>query len=345
MTTSHAAATAAGTVPAARTAPDARPAAACPAGRSRWAPRPASTWAWRARTSRSPPPSPTASPCACSMRQAPKPRSRCRTTTPMSGMPSCRESARASPTGTGSTAPGTRPRGLRCNPAKLLLDPYAKAVSGTVSFGPEVLGQDAADPGKRSTLDSAGHMPRSLVVDPAFGWQDDERPWHRYADTVLYEVHVKGFTMRHPDIPPPLRGTYAGLGHEAAIAHLLDLGVTTVELLPGAPERAGVVPGRAGADELLGLQHDRLLRAAQRLLRRRPGRPARRAGRRVQGDGGRAAPGRPGSDPRRGVQPHRRSRAGRPRRCASAASTTWPTTGSSPATPACTTTPPAAATR
>ena len=123
-------------------------------------------------------------------------------------------------------------QGLRCNPAKLLLDPYAKAVSGTVSFGPQVLGQDAADPGKPSTLDSAANTPRSLVVDPAFGWQDDKRPWYRYADTIVYEVHVKGFTMRHPDIPPPLRGTYAGLGHEAAIAYLLDLGVTTVELLP-----------------------------------------------------------------------------------------------------------------
>ena len=109
-------------------------------------------------------------------------------------------------------------RGLRCNPAKLLLDPYARAVSGTVSFGPEVLGQDATDPGKASSLDSSAHVPRSLVTDPQFGWQDDNRPWHRYADTVLYEIHVKGFTMRHPDIPPQLRGTYAGLGHEAAIA-------------------------------------------------------------------------------------------------------------------------------
>ena len=123
-------------------------------------------------------------------------------------------------------------RGLRCNPAKLLLDPYAKAVSGTVSFGPEVLGQDVTDPAEPSSLDSAGHVPRSLVTDPDFGWQDDKRPWHRYADTVLYEIHVKGFTMRHPDIPPLLRGTYAGLGHEAAIAHLTGLGVTTVELLP-----------------------------------------------------------------------------------------------------------------
>ena len=123
-------------------------------------------------------------------------------------------------------------RGLRCSPAKLLLDPYAKAVSGSVTFGPEVLGQDETDPAKPSMLDSAGHVPRSLVTDPQFGWQDDQRPWYGYADTVLYEIHVKGFTMRHPDIPPELWGTYAGLAHEAAIAHLLDLGVTTVELLP-----------------------------------------------------------------------------------------------------------------
>ena len=123
-------------------------------------------------------------------------------------------------------------RGLRCNPAKLLLDPYAKAVSGAVSFGPEVLGQDATDPAKPSSLDSAGHVPRSLVIDPEFSWQDGHRPWYRYSDTVLYEIHVKGFTMRHPDIPPALQGTYAGLAHEAAIAHLTGLGVTTVELLP-----------------------------------------------------------------------------------------------------------------
>jgi isoamylase len=123
-------------------------------------------------------------------------------------------------------------RGLRCNPAKLLLDPYAKAISGTVTFGPEVLGQDQADPARPSTLDSAGHVPRTLVVDTAFGWQDRDRPRYSYSDTVLYEVHVKGFTMRHPDIPPELRGTYAGLAHEAAIAHLTGLGVTTVELLP-----------------------------------------------------------------------------------------------------------------
>ena len=123
-------------------------------------------------------------------------------------------------------------QGQRCNPAKLLLDPYARAVRGGVSFGPEVLGHDPADPDAPSTLDSSAHVPRSLVVDSSFTWQDEDRPRYRYADTVMYEVHVKGFTMRHPDIPPELRGTYSGLAHEAAIAHLRDLGVTTVELLP-----------------------------------------------------------------------------------------------------------------
>src|SRR5499427_2630346 len=97
-------------------------------------------------------------------------------------------------------------QGLRCNPAKLLLDPYAKAISGTVTFGPEVLGQDETDPAKPSTLDSSAHVPRSLIVDPEFRWEDDDRPWYRYSDMVLYETHVKGFTMHHPDIPPPLRG-------------------------------------------------------------------------------------------------------------------------------------------
>jgi isoamylase len=130
------------------------------------------------------------------------------------------------------SGPWNPAQGLRCNPAKLLLDPYARAISGTVSFGPEVLGQDPADPDAPSTLDSAPHVPRSLVVDTAFKWHDDQRPRYRYSDTVLYEVHVKGFTMRHPGIPENLRGTYAGLGHKAAIDHLVKLGVTSVELLP-----------------------------------------------------------------------------------------------------------------
>ncbi|MFL6220809.1 MAG: glycogen debranching protein GlgX [Actinomycetes bacterium] len=131
-----------------------------------------------------------------------------------------------------ATGPWDPGRGLRCNPAKLLLDPYARATAGPVRFGPEVLGHDAADPDRASQLDSAGHVPRSLVVDPAFDWPGGVRPRHRYADTVVYEVHVKGFTMAHPGVPAALRGTYAGLGHDTAVAHLVGLGVTAVELLP-----------------------------------------------------------------------------------------------------------------
>jgi isoamylase len=122
--------------------------------------------------------------------------------------------------------------GLRCNPAKLLLDPYAHAVSGEVSFGPEVLDYSPDIPDAPSALDSAGHVPRSLVGDSTFRWTDGGPLRRRYSDTVIYEVHVKGFTMRHPDVPPRLRGTYAGLAHPAAVAYLVDLGVNTVELLP-----------------------------------------------------------------------------------------------------------------
>ncbi|MCW2936252.1 MAG: glycogen debranching protein [Actinomycetia bacterium] len=122
--------------------------------------------------------------------------------------------------------------GLRCNPRKLLLDPYARAFRGEVRYGPEVLGHDVDDPDKPSRLDSAGFVPLSLVVGSGYDWSGDAHPHHPYADTVLYEVHVKGFTARHPDIPPTLRGTYAGMAHEAATTYLSDLGVTSVELLP-----------------------------------------------------------------------------------------------------------------
>jgi isoamylase len=132
-----------------------------------------------------------------------------------------------------ATGPYDPARGVRCHPARLLLDPYARAVSGTVTFGPEVLGYSGSDQEVPNEADSAPCVPRSVVVaDELFGWRDGARRGYTYADTIIYEMHVKGFTMRHPGVPPELRGTYAGLGHPAAIAHLLDLGVTTVELLP-----------------------------------------------------------------------------------------------------------------
>ncbi|MGA5819674.1 glycogen debranching protein GlgX [Kitasatospora sp. NPDC094028] len=128
--------------------------------------------------------------------------------------------------------------GARWNPAKLLLDPYARAVDGhytahdavcaAVRNWPEA---DVADT-VRDNRDSAAHVPRSVVVADDDDWSDDHRPKTPWSETVLYELHVRGFTMRHPDVPPALRGTYAGLAHPAALAHLTRLGVTAVELLP-----------------------------------------------------------------------------------------------------------------
>ena len=124
-------------------------------------------------------------------------------------------------------------RGLRCNPAKLLIDPYARALAGTVRYSPALVGHQAGNPGQPDQADSAPFVPRSLVVDTAaYDWEGDQRLNRGYADSVLYEIHAKGFTARHPDIPPEIRGTYAGLGHPAATEYLRDLGVTAVELLP-----------------------------------------------------------------------------------------------------------------
>ncbi len=122
--------------------------------------------------------------------------------------------------------------GLRCNPTKLLLDPYAKAVDGEVEWHPAVYGHDLQNPDRPDDRDSAPYMPRSVVVSPFYDWGNDRPPHTPMADSVIYEAHVKGITMTHPDIPEDLRGTYAGLAHPAIIDHLLTLGVTAIELLP-----------------------------------------------------------------------------------------------------------------
>jgi glycogen operon protein len=114
--------------------------------------------------------------------------------------------------------------GVRCNPAKLLLDPYARAIEGGVEWNAALDGANADD--------SAPFVPRSVVGAEPFDWGDDRPPGTALADSVIYELHVKGFTRLHPGVPEALRGTYAGLGHAAAIAHLQALGVTAVELLP-----------------------------------------------------------------------------------------------------------------
>ena len=114
--------------------------------------------------------------------------------------------------------------GLRCNPAKLLLDPYARAVSGGVQWNAALGGEDASD--------SAPYVPRSVVHAEEFDWQGDHRLGRPLEDSIIYELHVKGFTKLHPDVPEELRGTYRGLAHPAATGHLQRLGVTAVELLP-----------------------------------------------------------------------------------------------------------------
>src|SRR5690349_7405670 len=121
-------------------------------------------------------------------------------------------------------------RGLRCNPHKLLLDPYAKAIDGDVDWDPSVYAYDFGDPETMSTTDSASHVPKAVVVNPFFDWGNDRPPRVPYHDTVIYEAHVKGLTWRHPDIPPDLRGTYAGIEHPAMIEYLRRLGVTALEL-------------------------------------------------------------------------------------------------------------------
>jgi isoamylase len=122
--------------------------------------------------------------------------------------------------------------GLRCNPNKLLLDPYARAIDGAVAWGDEVRAYLPGRPDSFSSSDSAPFVPRGLVLDGGFDWSGDVSPGIPYSDTIIYETHVKGFTQLHPGVPPELRGTYAGLASPAAIDHLTRLGITAVELLP-----------------------------------------------------------------------------------------------------------------
>jgi glycogen operon protein len=123
--------------------------------------------------------------------------------------------------------------GLRCNPHKLLLDPYARAIAGEARPGTSVLPYTPGSDGRTmSRVDDADSVPRSVVIDTSFDWQGDRAPHRPLDQTILYELHVKGFSAQNPGVPPALRGTYAGLGHPASIEYLVSLGVTAVELLP-----------------------------------------------------------------------------------------------------------------
>jgi isoamylase len=122
--------------------------------------------------------------------------------------------------------------GQRCNPAKLLLDPYAKAIEGQVRWDQACFPYNFGDESSRNDDDSAPFVPRSVVHNPFFDWGNDRPPDVHRSESIIYEVHVKGFTIRHPDIPGPQRGTYSGLAHPAAVEYLTRLGITAVELLP-----------------------------------------------------------------------------------------------------------------
>ncbi|HEY7189857.1 MAG TPA: glycogen debranching protein GlgX [Vicinamibacterales bacterium] len=127
-------------------------------------------------------------------------------------------------------------QGIRCNRSKLLLDPYAKTIQGDVVYEPaifgHVIGPDGAPLDAANMEDSAPYVPRSVVTDPHFDWNGDTPPKRPLHETIIYEMHVKGFTQRHPKLPPEIRGTYAGLAHPSSIQYLQDLGVTAVELMP-----------------------------------------------------------------------------------------------------------------
>ncbi|VAZ84649.1 Glycogen operon protein GlgX [Mycobacterium persicum] len=122
--------------------------------------------------------------------------------------------------------------GHRCNPSKLLLDPYSKAIDGIFDWNQSLFGYTFGDPESRNEDDSAASMPKAVVINPYFDWGTDRPPNHHYADTVIYEAHVKGLTQTHPDIPEHLRGTYAAVAHPAIVEHLTSIGVTAIELMP-----------------------------------------------------------------------------------------------------------------
>src|SRR3954466_12144543 len=122
--------------------------------------------------------------------------------------------------------------GLRCNPAKLLLDPYAKAIEGEVDWDEACFSYKFDAPEEFNGADSAAHMPKSIVISPFFSWDNDRHPRTPYNETVIYEAHVKGLTKTHPDVPEDVRGTYTALAHPVILEHYRRVGVTAVQPMP-----------------------------------------------------------------------------------------------------------------
>ena len=270
-----------------------------------------------------------------------RPGSGCTRWTVSCGTAICPGWAPASATATGCTAATTRRHGQRCNPAKLLLDPYAKAIEGSVRWDQAVFAYPFGQPDERNDADSAQYVPRSVVINPFFSWDNDRHPRTPYHETVIYEAHVRGLTKLHPAVPPTaarhLPGAGSSRGHRAPARSWRHRDRADA----GAPVRQRRHPGRTRPGQLLGLQHDRVLRAAQRL---RGQRCPRRAGPGVQVDGPHPAPGGHRGDPGRGLQPHRGGQPPRPDAVLPRHRQRGPTTGWSATTSGSTWTPPAPAT-
>ncbi len=182
-----------------------------------------------------------------------------------------------------------------------MLDPYAKAVEGSVRFNRSIFDHRPGTIDEMDIRDSQKYVPRSVVVSPYFDWGDDRAPRLPRRDTVLYETHVKGMTQRHPDVPPELRGTFAGMAHPSIVDHLVDLGVTALELMPVHQFFSESFLAHKGLSNYWGYATIGLSRPSQRVLRTRS---TRSAGPGVQESRQDDAHRRHRSDPRCRVQPH-----------------------------------------
>ena len=224
--------------------------------------------------------------------------------------------------------------GHRCNPNKLLLDPYAKAVEGEVKWDPAVFGYPlGGDDLAMDERDSGPFVPKAVVTNPFFDWGVDRPPCTPWHETVVYETHVKGFTKLHPDVDEELRGTYAGLAHPAAIEHLKSLGVTAVELMPVHQFIQDNYLEEKGLRNYWGYNSIGFLAPHNDYAAR--GQRGEQVGEFKNMVRGTPRGGHRG-DPRRGLQPHRRREPPRPDAVAQRASTTPPTTAWCPTTPATT---------